>query len=109
MKNSFVAGFVYFLLCSFFILGEFLPKKAYFLCFLYFLFTWMIRHFYRKNKPKDIELKDFIFAILFTVAILIIHILTNGELNGEQVVILFCISAIASVNFGCLLRYDILT
>ncbi len=109
MKNSLVASFFYFLLCTFFIAGTFLPIKAFLLCFIYFGYSWLIRFFYKKNERKDVEAKDFIAAGMFTLLVLFLHIWTGGQIEIVQVIILFCINCIASVNFGALLRYEILT
>lgn len=108
MKNSLVASFFYFLLCIFFILGSFLPIRSILLCFFYFIYSYFIRHFYKQKQKVDIELKDFVFAFFFCILILFLHLWTFEKIDIEQSIILFCITCIASVNYGCLLRYEIL-
>ena len=65
--------------------------------------TTLLQHWYMQHK------EDFMAAGLFTLLVLFLHIWTGGQIEIVQVIILFCINCIASVNFGALLRYEILT
>lgn len=106
MKNSLTAMLFYLLFSLFFVAGTFLPLSFLSTSIFYGFYTCIIRFAYHKKQGKNIEIQDFLFALLYSV---MLFLLFPSADQFDQFVLIFCISCIATINFGCSIRYEILT
>lgn len=104
MKAVVSSLFIYFILMGLCIIAQFIPGWNYESIGYLLIYLIIIRFFYRNSPCKSVEIKDVIFALLFTL-ILYFHMNLHSL---DDFLILMAINLITIVNFAATIRYKML-